>query len=135
MPTKTENAAVETKPKSSNSDSTPPQNEWSKREIGALWKRTGKTQEYLGGHVRLADGAGEERQIFIQVFTNKQKKSNSHPDFRVYLSDSKPGQEKPSSPFSLSSDSADKLTPDRVSARGNATAPQSAAPEGDEEII
>jgi uncharacterized protein (DUF736 family) len=58
-------------------------NEWSKRDIGALWKREGKSGKYLSGYFK--DELGE--QVEIVVFTNKFKGENAKaPDFRVYLS-------------------------------------------------
>ena len=58
-------------------------NEWKKRDIGALWKREGKSGKYLSGYFK--DELGE--QVEIVVFTNKYKGENAKaPDFRVYLS-------------------------------------------------
>lgn len=58
-------------------------NDWSKRDIGALWKREGKSGKYLSGYFK--DELGE--QVEIVVFTNKYKGENAKaPDFRVYLS-------------------------------------------------
>ena len=69
-----DNTNAETKQKS---------NDWSKREIGALWKREGKSGKYLSGYFK--DELGE--QVEIVVFSNKFKGENAKaPDFRVYLS-------------------------------------------------
>jgi hypothetical protein len=64
-------------------------NDWAKRDIGALWKREGKNQKYLSGYFK--DELGE--QVEIVIFANKFKKDNPKaPDYRVYLSksDNKP---------------------------------------------
>lgn len=59
------------------------QNDWQKRDIGALWKREGKNQKYLSGYFK--DELGE--QVEIVIFANKYKKDNPKaPDYRVYLS-------------------------------------------------
>jgi uncharacterized protein (DUF736 family) len=60
-------------------------NDWAKRDIGALWKREGKNQKYLSGYFK--DELGE--QVEIVIFANKFKKDNPKaPDYRVYLSKS-----------------------------------------------
>lgn len=59
------------------------QNDWQKRDIGALWKREGKNQKYLSGYFK--DELGE--QVEIVIFANKFKNDNPKaPDYRVYLS-------------------------------------------------
>ena len=59
-------------------------NNWSEREIGALWKQqSGKGTKYLSGHVK---GNGESDQQRVVVFANKDKKNSKAPDFRMYLS-------------------------------------------------
>jgi hypothetical protein len=59
------------------------QSDWQKRDIGALWKREGKTEKYLSGYFK--DELGE--QVEIVIFSNKYKKDNPKaPDYRVYLS-------------------------------------------------
>ena len=60
--------------------------DWSKRELGALWKNTGRSQTYLTGHVT-PPGATEPLKVII--FSNKNKNKDSQPDFRVYLSENK----------------------------------------------
>lgn len=68
-------------------------NDWSKRDIGALWKRESATQKYLSGYVKV-DELGIERELKVIVFSNKNKKDNAKaPDYRVYLS--VPKEEKP----------------------------------------
>ena len=55
-------------------------------EVGALWKRQarGGGQVYLAGHVRLSETSEDTTKVV--VFTNKHKKSEKAPDYRVYLS-------------------------------------------------
>lgn len=61
-------------------------NEWSKRDIGALWKRESSTQKYLSGYVKV-DELGIERELKIIVFSNKNKNNNEKaPDYRIYVS-------------------------------------------------
>lgn len=61
-------------------------NEWSKRDIGALWKREGQNQKYLSGYVKV-DELGLEKEVKIVVFSNKNKNNNEKaPDYRIYVS-------------------------------------------------
>ena len=61
-------------------------NDWSKRDIGALWKREGQNQKYLSGYVKV-DELGLERELKIVVFSNKNKNNNEKaPDYRIYVS-------------------------------------------------
>jgi hypothetical protein len=65
-------------------------NDWAKRDIGALWKKEGKTQKYLSGYFKLESG----EEVKVVVFSNKNKKDNQKaPDYRVYLSKQKEGEE------------------------------------------
>jgi uncharacterized protein (DUF736 family) len=67
------------------------QNDWQKRDIGALWKREGKNQKYLSGYFK--DELGE--QVEIVIFANKFKNDNPKaPDYRVYLSTKSDGTAK-----------------------------------------
>lgn len=60
--------------------------DWSKRDVGALWKRESATQKYLSGYVKV-DELGIERELKVIVFSNKNKKDNAKaPDYRIYLS-------------------------------------------------
>lgn len=60
--------------------------DWSKRDVGALWKRESTTQKYLSGYVKV-DELGIERELKVIVFSNKNKKDNPKaPDYRIYLS-------------------------------------------------
>ena len=58
-------------------------NEWQKREIGALWRREGKNQNYLSGKITIGEFENEKT-FQVVVFTNKYKKQENHPDFRIY---------------------------------------------------
>ena len=60
-------------------------NDWSKREIGALWKKDGPTQKYLSGYLTV-DEFGSKTKVNVVVFSNKNKSKDTAPDFRVYLS-------------------------------------------------
>jgi uncharacterized protein (DUF736 family) len=67
--------------------------DWTKRDVGALWKREGKTQKYLSGYVKV-DELGIERELKIVVFSNKNKKDNQKaPDYRIYVSTPAEGSE------------------------------------------
>lgn len=70
-------------------------NEWSKRELGALWKRSGKSQNYLSGFVKIGE-FGIEQEVRLVIFTNKNKSKNPNaPDFVIYRSED---AKKPSAP-------------------------------------
>ena len=61
-------------------------NEWRQREMGALWRREGKSQNYLSGYVKIGE-FGTEKEVRVVVFTNKGKAKNPKaPDFVVYES-------------------------------------------------
>jgi len=65
--------------------------DWSKLELGALWKRKSPTQTYLSGYIKV-DEFGTQKEVKVVVFSNKNKKDNDKaPDFRVYLSEPKNG--------------------------------------------
>jgi uncharacterized protein (DUF736 family) len=79
------------------------QNDWQKRDIGALWKREGKNQKYLSGYFK--DELGE--QVEIVIFANKFKNDNPKaPDYRVYLSTKSDGAAK-----TQTADTTAKVTP------------------------
>ena len=59
-------------------------------EIGALWKKQGKTQKFLSGTINLK-AIGYDKDVQIVVFTNKFKQKETHPDLRMYVSKPKPG--------------------------------------------
>lgn len=65
-------------------------NDWSKRELGALWKRQGKSQNYLSGFVKVGE-FGVEQEVRLVIFTNKNKVKNPKaPDFVIYQSEDRP---------------------------------------------
>ena len=65
------------------------QSEWQKREIGALWLRQSPNQKYFSGHFTVADEMGVETKQQVVIFSNKHKKKENHPDFRIYKSEPK----------------------------------------------
>jgi len=64
------------------------ESEWSKREMGAFWKRQSQRgQSYLSGHVTLKDDDGTEQKVKVVVFKNKNRSQNEKaPDYCVYSS-------------------------------------------------
>lgn len=69
-------------------------NEWKQRELGALWRRSGKNQKYLSGYIKLGDEL-EEKEVRLIVFTNKYKSENEKaPDFVIYESTPMEGAQK-----------------------------------------
>jgi len=57
--------------------------DWKKRELGALWKKEGKSQNYFSGRVKI-NGAN----VNIVGFANKSKDSNPNsPDVILYTSE------------------------------------------------
>jgi hypothetical protein len=70
---------------SDNNDTvTSQQSDWKKRELGALWRREGKSQKYLSGILKFGE-FGTEKEVRVVVFTNKGKAKNEKaPDFIVY---------------------------------------------------
>lgn len=61
-------------------------NDWKERELGALWRRSGKTQKYLSGYIKIGDEL-EEKEVRLIVFSNKYKNENEKaPDFVIYES-------------------------------------------------
>jgi hypothetical protein len=56
-----------------------------KVEVGALWKKQGKTQKFLSGTINLK-ALGYDKDVPVVVFSNKYKQKDSHPDLRIYLS-------------------------------------------------
>ena len=68
------------------SDTNNQNNDWSKREVGALWLKQGSNQKYFSGHVKMTDDYGAETTQRLVVFSNKNKTKPNQPDFRIYLS-------------------------------------------------
>jgi hypothetical protein len=63
-------------------------NDWKAREIGALWKKAGKTQNYFSGKVNVQKFQ-DEGVINIVGFSNKNKKEYPNsPDVILYFSPS-----------------------------------------------
>lgn len=77
-------------------------------EIGAVWKRTGKTGEYFTGSVMLNGVAYE-----IRIFKNDYKKLDKHPDMKVFLAtpDDQPASA-PSEPTISHNDRTASVLPD-----------------------
>jgi len=70
------------------SDTNKTNNEWDKRELGALWTKQsqGSGKKYFSGHIKIETDFGEEKKINVVAFHNRDKKSENSPDFRIYLS-------------------------------------------------
>jgi hypothetical protein len=65
--------------------------DWKDREVGALWKRSGKTQNYFSGRVNLKNYQ-DEGLVNIVGFANKMKKDNPNaPDVILYYSNPSSG--------------------------------------------
>lgn len=60
-------------------------------EIGALWKKQGKSQKFLSGTINLK-AIGYDKDVPVIIFSNKFKQKDSHPDLRIYLSKPKVSQ-------------------------------------------
>jgi hypothetical protein len=64
-------------------------NEWKERELGALWKKSGKTQNYFSGRINISKIADEDGFVNIVGFSNKRKSENPNaPDVIIYFSPS-----------------------------------------------
>ena len=68
--------------KENNSESN---NNWSKRELGALWLRQGKKQKYLTGYIESDDLEGEKKRVII--FKKLNKPNDRAPDYVIYESE------------------------------------------------
>ncbi len=61
-------------------------NEWKEREVGALWKKAGKTQNYFSGKINI-EKHKEDGFLNIVGFSNSNKKDNPNaPDVILYYS-------------------------------------------------
>jgi hypothetical protein len=60
--------------------------EWKNRELGALWKKDGKSQKFYSGFVKVNKDTSEEKEIPIVIFLNKLKKNPKAPDLIIYQS-------------------------------------------------
>ncbi len=69
-------------------DNSKTNNDWDKREVGALWTKTSQSsgKKYFSGHFKMENEFGEEKKVQVVAFYNKDKKSENQPDFRIYLS-------------------------------------------------
>ena len=66
------------------------ESKWRSRELGALWKRQGRNQNYLTGKIKIGE-FGVEKEVKVVIFTNKNKDKNERaPDFIVYESEPAP---------------------------------------------
>ena len=61
------------------------QTKWDRREVGALWTKLSKdkSQKYMTGHIQ----THLEGKLDVVIFSNKDKKNDKAPDFRIYISD------------------------------------------------
>ena len=69
-------------------------------EIGALWKKEGKSQKFLAGNLDFSEYPEalwkelvRTKKLPVVIFTNKFKQKDTHPDLRIYLS--KPKEQAP----------------------------------------
>ena len=60
--------------------------EWRKRELGALWKKEGKSQKFYSGFVKVNKGQENEKDMRIVIFLNKMKSNDRAPDLIIYES-------------------------------------------------
>jgi len=64
-------------------------NDWSKREMGALWVKSKKTanEKYLTGHF-VTDEMGIEKRTKVVIFSNRKGKEKNEraPDYIIYES-------------------------------------------------
>jgi len=60
--------------------------EWRKRELGALWKKEGKSQRFYSGFVKMNKGSPEEKEVRLVIFVNKVKSNERAPDLVIYES-------------------------------------------------
>ena len=63
--------------------------EWTKREMGALWMKDGKTQKFYSGFLKLKgeNDNDPEEEVSIIIFANRHKNSDKAPDLIVYRSE------------------------------------------------
>ncbi len=72
------------------------QNEWRKREVGALWKRESKNsgKKYLSGTLKVNE-LGVETVLEVVVFPNIHHRREQSPVCGVYLSKDKESKDQP----------------------------------------
>tara|TARA_Y100001938_G_scaffold151216_1_gene247682 strand:- start:5232 stop:5504 length:273 start_codon:yes stop_codon:yes gene_type:complete len=63
--------------------------DWRNREIGALWKKDGKSQKFYSGFIKLNKGTPEETEESVVIFVNKfkEKSADNAPDLIIYKSE------------------------------------------------
>ena len=64
--------------------------EWRQREMGALWKKEGKSQQFYSGFVKINKGTSNEKEVNVVVFLNKLKTNPKAPDLIVYEQSEQP---------------------------------------------
>lgn len=80
------------------------ESKWKSRELGALWKRQGRNQNYLTGKIKIGE-FGVEKEVKVVIFTNKNREKNERaPDFIVY--ESEPAESQDASAAPTASESA-----------------------------
>tara|TARA_R100000808_G_scaffold4105_1_gene13662 strand:+ start:21610 stop:21906 length:297 start_codon:yes stop_codon:yes gene_type:complete len=85
---------------------------WRQRELGALWKRQGRNQNYLTGTLRIGE-FGVEKEVKIVIFTNKNKAKNERaPDFIVYESEAPQSNSAEKAPVATASEEVNEEVPD-----------------------
>lgn len=78
---------------SNNTNNASDNNDWKDREVGALWRRNGKSQKYLSGFIKTGDEL-DPQELRVMIFSNRYKNENEKaPDFVIYQSE--PMEQKP----------------------------------------
>ena len=64
---------------------------WDEKELGCMWRREKAStgEKYLTGVLNFKN-IGFDKDVQIVVFSNKKKTKDTHPDFRIYVSEKKP---------------------------------------------
>ena len=71
-----------------NTTNTNGKTDWTKMELGALWRRqSSKGEKYLTGTLKFTEGVAAGQQVQVIIFSNKDKTAENQPDLRVYLSE------------------------------------------------
>jgi hypothetical protein len=60
--------------------------EWRSREMGALWKKEGKSQKFYSGFFKINKGTESEKEFPVVIFLNKLKQKDNAPDLIIYES-------------------------------------------------
>lgn len=72
---------------SNNTNTNNDNNDWKDREVGALWRRSGKSQKYLSGFIKTGDELNPQ-ELRVMIFSNRYKSENEKaPDFVIYQSE------------------------------------------------